>query len=144
MITDPPVRNTYVPAAWDALPNGRDVLSVNVAKVDPANLKAGYRVSLDKDIVIPAGGYLVITKNNDESKITVPEDSPKAPDATKRTPEQMKYNVVEAEIPNLATSLVNGAVIDVEYGAKLVIHEVMWGEDAGIAAPAAPAEQPMD
>ena len=131
-----PVRRTYVTPDWSSMPNGRDVLSIDVAKVDPAKLKAGYRVPLPKEIVIPAGGYLVVTKNSGDSKIKVPADSPKAPDATKRTPEEMKYNVQEASsLPNLATALVNGAVIDVEYGAKLVIHEVMWGEDAGIGAP---------
>ena len=61
-----------------------------------ANLKAGYRVILPKDIVIPAGGYLVIAKDAGGSEVVVPPNSPKVPVATERTPAQMLYNVQEA------------------------------------------------
>ena len=98
-----------------------------------ANLKAGYRVILPKDIVIPAGGYLVIVKDAGGSEVVVPPNSPKVPVATERTPAQMKYNVQEAAaLPNLATALRNGVVVDVEVGHGLVISEVMWGEDVSL------------
>ena len=86
-----------------------------------------------KDIVIPAGGYLVIAKDAGGSEVVVPPNSPKAPVATERTPAQMKYNVQEAAaLPNLATALRNGVVVDVEVGHALVISEVMWGEDLSL------------
>ena len=130
------VRNTYVPPGFGDsvfLPNGRGILTVPV-KGAARNLEAGYRVVLPKDIVIPATGYLVITKNSGGSEVIVPTDSPKAPDATKRTPVQMIYNVQEAgTLPNLATQFVNGVVVDVEsQHAGLVISEVMWGEDVSL------------
>ena len=61
------LRKTYLPPAFGDsafLPNGRDILTVPV-KGAARNLAAGYRVILPKDIVIPAGGYLVITQNSD-------------------------------------------------------------------------------
>ena len=130
------VRNTYVPPGFGDsvfLPNGRGILTVPV-KGAARNLEAGYRVVLPKGIVIPATGYLVITKNSGGSEVIVPTDSPKAPDATKRTPVQMIYNVQEAgTLPNLATQFVNGVVVDVEsQHAGLVISEVMWGEDVSL------------
>ena len=98
-----------------------------------ANLKAGYRVVLPKDIVIPSGGYLVIVKDAGGSEVVVPPNSPKVPVATERTPAQLLYNVQEAgSLPNLATALRNGVVVDLEVGHALVISEVMWGEDVSL------------
>ena len=130
-----PVRNTYVPVGFGDsvhLPNGRNILTIPV-KGAARNLKAGYRVVLPKDIVIPATGYLVITKDSAGSEVVVPKDSPKAPDATKRTPVQMIYNVQDAALPNLATAFLNGVVLDLEsQHPGLVISEVMWGEDVSL------------
>ena len=128
-----PFLNIYKPFNVDYKPNGREQLRVDVKGVPLANLKAGYRVVLPKDIVIPAGGYLVIVKDAGGSEVVVPPNSPKAPVATERTPAQLLYNVQEAaDLPNLATALRNGVVVDVEVGHALVISEVMWGEDVSL------------
>ena len=130
------------------LPNGRDILTVAVSftKIDR---DAGYRVHLADAIVIPAGGYLVITKESgytdasDGAEIVVPNDgdavhpedeATTAPDAVYRTPIEMLYNVKEqGNLPNLATAFLNGVVLDLENGgANLAISEVMWGEDVSL------------
>ena len=128
-----PFPNVYKPFDIGNKPNGREQLRLNVTGA-ARNLKAGTRVVLPKGIVIPATGYLVITQNSDGSEVIVPTDSPKAPDATKRTPVQMIYNVQQAAtLPNLATQFVNGVVLDLEsQHAGLVISEVMWGEDVSL------------
>ena len=126
-------RHYYYPDDVGNKPNGREQLRVDVKGVPLANLKAGYRVILPKDIVIPAGGYLVVAKDAGGSEVVVPPNSPKVPVATERIPAQMKYNVQEAAaLPNLATALRNGVVVDVEVGHALVISEVMWGEDLSL------------
>ena len=129
-------RNTYVSPGWDDtafIPNGRDILTVPVTGA-ARDKKAGYRVILPKDIVIPAGGYLVIAKNESGSEVVVPPSNKKSPKRTERTPAQMKYNVHVADtLPNLATQFVNGVVVDVEsFDRELLITEVMWGEDTSL------------
>ena len=122
-------RHYYYPDDVGNKPNGREQLRINVKAASLANLKAGYRVILPKDIVIPAGGYLVIIKDAGGSEVVVPKNSPKVPVATERKPVEMLYNVQEAaDLPNLATALRNGVVVDVEVGHTLVISEVMWGK----------------
>ena len=99
------------------------------------NLTAGYRVVLPKDIMIPAGGYLVVAKDEGGSEVVVPAGKKnEAPKATERTPAQMLYNVIAAStLPNLATAFLNGVVVDLEsQHAGLVISEVMWGEDVSL------------
>ena len=65
----------------DAKPNGREQLTLTVMEAR-ATVKAGYRVTVPKDIVIPANGYLVIVKNAAESEVIVPPgDRTKAMDA---------------------------------------------------------------
>ena len=131
------LRNTYVPVAFGDsafLPNGRDILTIPV-KGAARNLAAGYRVVLPKDIVIPAGGYLVIAKDAGGSEVIVPAGKKnEAPKATERTPAQLLYNVIEmSSLPNLATQFLNGVVVDVEsQHPGLVISEVMWGEDVSL------------
>ena len=96
------LRYTYVPPGFGDsvhLPNGRDILTIPV-KGTARNLKAGLSGSFKKDIVIPAGGYLVIAKDKDGSEVTGPgpagdwriNDTPRA---THRTPAQMLYNVID-------------------------------------------------
>ena len=62
------VRKTYVPVGFDSGANGRDVLRVPV-KGAARDLEAGYRVTIPKDKIIPAGGYLVIAKDIGGSEI---------------------------------------------------------------------------
>ena len=131
------LRYTYLPPAFaDSvhLANGRDILTVPV-KGAARDLMAGYRVVLPKDIMIPAGGYLVVAKNEGGSEVVVPAGKKKeAPKATERTPAQLLYNVIAAStLPNLATAFLNGVVVDLEsQHADLVISEVMWGEDVSL------------
>ena len=127
------LRHTYVPASFDSEPNGREALRIKVKPIE-VNLKAGYRVAIPKEIRIPGGGYLVIAQNEGSSEVVVPPGSKKdPPKATERTPAQMIYNVIEADtLPNLATQFVNGVVLDVESAHRLVISEVMWGEDVSL------------
>ena len=131
-------RETYVsPGFGDStyLPNGREILTVNVAYTE-VNLKAGYRVTIPKEKYIPGGGYLIIARNKAGSEVdTTGQDADRIKDAprpTFRTPAQLKYNVFEAALPNLATQFLNGVVVDVESGNKLYITEVMWGEDVSL------------
>ena len=132
------VRNTYVSPGFGEsvrIPNGRDILTVKVAYT-AVNLKAGYRVSVPKEVFIPGGGYLIVATNKAGSEVdTTGQDADRikdAPRATFRTPAQMLYNVYEAALPNLATQFLNGVVVDVESGNKLYITEVMWGEDVSL------------
>ena len=130
------VRNTYVPPGFGDsafLPNGRGILTVPV-KGAARDLTAGYRVTIPKEKVIPAGGYLVIAQNAAGSEVVVPPGKQnEAPKATERTPAQMLYNVIGVgELPNLATQFRNGVVVDLESQHPLVISEVMWGEDVSL------------
>ena len=136
------VRKTYLPPAFaDSvfLPNGSDILTVPV-KGAARNLKAGYRVTIPADWIIPADGYLIIARNIAGSEIEAGPGPAGAwrtdvtPRATHRTPAQMIYNVVEAAtLPNLATQFQNGVVVDLEsQHVGLVISEVMWGEDVSL------------
>ena len=135
------IRYTYLPPGFGDsvhLPNGRDILTIPVLGT-ARNLEAGYRVSLKKDIVIPAGGYLVIAKNKGDSEVTDSGDRINdTPRATHRTPAQMLYNIIDEgnlnkALPNLATQFLTGVVVDLEsQHAGLVISEVMWGEDTSL------------
>ena len=132
-----PLRNTYIPPGFgdsDFLPNGREILSIPVKGAE-RNLTAGYKVIVGKDIVIPAGGYLILAADSDGSGISVTDDRINdSPRATHRTPAQMLYNVIDgAGMPNLATQFLNGVVVDVVSQHPLVISEVMWGEDVSLS-----------
>ena len=119
------LRHTYVPASFDSKPNGREALRIKVKPIE-VNLKAGYRVAIPKEIFIPGGGYLIIAKSKGGSEVdTTGQDADRikdAPRATFRTPAQLLYNVQEAALPNLATQFLNGVVVDVESGERVVYH----------------------
>ena len=133
------LRKTYVPVGFDSGPNGRDVLRVPVSGT-ARNLTAGYKVTIPKDWIIPANGYLVIAQDKDGSKVVAgpgpagdwrTNDTPRA---THRTPAQLLYNVIPmASLPNLATAFLTGVVVDVESQHPLVVSEVMWGEDTSLS-----------
>ena len=141
--TGAPIRNTYIaPGFGDSafLPNGRQILTVPV-KGAARDLTAGYRVTIPKDWIIPAGGFLVIAKDIGGSEIVNgPAADPgkwridDTPRGTHRTPAQLLYNVIGmSSLPNLATGFLNGVVVDVEsQHPGLVISEVMWGEDVSL------------
>ena len=122
----------------DAKPNGREQLTLTVMEAR-ATVKAGYRVTVPKDIVIPAKGYLVIVKNAAESEVIVPPgDKTKAMghySNRARKPAEKLYNVHEAgTLPNLASSFLGGVVVDVEVALTLKTSEVMWGENVSLVA----------
>ena len=119
------------------MPNGREALRIKVKPIE-VNLKSGYRVSVPKEVFIPANGYLIIAQNKAGSEVdTTGQDADRtkdAPRATFRTPAQLLYNVAHeaATLPNLATQFLNGVVVDVESNNALYITEVMWGEDVSL------------
>ena len=134
------LRRTYVPVGFDDGANGRDVLRVPVSGT-ARNLTAGYKVTIPKDWIIPANGYLVIAQDAAGSKIvTGPAADPgkwrtnDTPRGTHRTPAQLLYNVIGmSSLPNLATAFLTGVVVDVESQHPLVVSEVMWGEDTSLS-----------
>ena len=102
---------------------------------------------MKKDVIIPAGGYLIIAKETAGSEVEAGPGPAGAwrntvdpPRGTHRTPEQLKYNVIDEallhdddDLPNLATQFLTGVVVDVEsQHPGLVISEVMWGEDTSL------------
>ena len=144
-----PVRRTYLPPGFGNsmnLPNGRDILTVPV-KGAARNLTAGYKVTIPKDWYVPGDGYFIIANDESGSGIDLVgqknDQTNDAPRATHRTPTQLKYNVyATADLPNLASELATGVVIDVvaqtanddgdPVNRKLYITEVMWGEDVSL------------
>ena len=132
-----PTRLYYAPVGLDGKPNGREQLKIPV-KGAARNLTAGYKVTIPKDWIIPANGYLIVARSKAGSAIdTSGQDGDRTndtPRATHRTPVQLLYNVYETDtLPNLATAFLNGVVVDVEsQHAGLVISEVMWGEDVSL------------
>ena len=66
-----PLRNSYISPGFGEsvnLPNGREILTVPV-KGAARDLTAGYKVTIPKDWIIPAGGYLIIAQNKGSSEI---------------------------------------------------------------------------
>ena len=124
----------YSPTLIDRKPNGREQLRIPVAR-DLRDLDAGYRVYIPADIVIPAGGYLIVERMISSEIVHPPGRRDRSPMAHERRPPQMLYNVVQAGIPNLTDDFHSGVVIDVEYGTSLVISEVMWGTDESLNFP---------
>ena len=124
----------------------RDKLEVKVEK-DPAKAKeVGLKIAIPDNIIVPAGGYLVLgrddgdgddnhEKRTDSTQIIYPGDPTVTPIlASDRQPNQQKYNVIKAALPNLETFLSNGGTIDV-MSAGLTVSEIMWGSDASLATP---------
>ena len=103
---------------------------------------AGTEVGIANDLIIPAGGSLIVAKDDgvgtnsqektDSSLIMWPGD-PKAvaADIALRKPNLRTYNVIEAGLPDLETTLINGSTIDLKSADAVVISEIMWATDAG-------------
>ena len=136
----------YTKPPEKAATNGRDKLEVKVEK-DPAKAKeVGLKIAIPDNIIVPAGGYLVLgrddgdgddnhEKRTDSTQIIYPGDPTITPIlASDRQPNQQKYNVIKAALPNLETFLSNGGTIDV-MSAGLTVSEIMWGSDASLATP---------
>ena len=126
--------SSYRPTLIDRKPNGREQLRIPVAR-DLRDLDAGYRVYIGADIVIPAGGYLIVERGFASEIVYPPGRRDRSPMAHERRPPQMLYNVVAANLPNLSDDFHSGVVIDVEYATELIISEVMWGTDESLNFP---------
>ena len=124
----------YGPTLIDRKPNGREQLRIPVAR-DLRDLDAGYRVYIPADIVIPAGGYLIVERAYSSEIVHPRGRRDRSPMAHERRPPQMLYNIYQAGLPNLTDDFHSGVVIDVEYGTSLVISEVMWGTDESLNRP---------
>ena len=114
---------TYTPPTPPV--EGTHILTLGTQRAEIAKA-AGFVVN------IPAGkrilDYLVIATNIAGSGIQVPDDSDANPPlAHKRTPAQMKYNVIEVALPNLGNFLNNGGTIDLVSSDRLTISEIMPG-----------------
>ena len=126
--------------------NTREKLEVKVTKAAAAAKAAGLKVEIPNDIIVPAGGYLILGRNDgdgddnhekrtDSTQIIYPGDPTVTPILVgDRQPNQRKYNLIKADLPNLETQLGNGVTIDV-MSTGLVISEIMWGSDASLATP---------
>ena len=128
-----PVALKYaVPAREADYMEGMSKLTIKVGKEVLKAGTAGLVVTLGKEQFIPGGGYLVVADDKDGSAITDPGGAKDAPPVT-RPPAAQKYNLYGIALPNLASFLTNGGVIDVVSPMSLTISEIMWGSDASIA-----------
>ena len=127
---------TPTDSVLDTQPNGRDRLKVKVVKDPAAEKAAGQVVTLAKNRVIPAGGYLIVATDPGSTGINLPDEHDKednTPKKDKRTPAELKYNVTQAGLRDLEAFLINGGTIDlVAPAAGLMISEIMWGSDASL------------
>ena len=136
-----PIPRKYLPPPIAAeYEEGVEKLTIKIGKEDLADKTAGIEVKLLNEGIIPADGYLVVTKSRADSAVrdpsgTADDDDPKeVPSTTNRQPFGRTYNIVGGGLPNLEAFLINGGTIDlVAPAAGLVISEVMWGTDASIA-----------
>ena len=103
---------------------------------------AGTEVGIANDLIIPAGGSLIVAKDDgvgtnsqektDSSLIMWPgEHDEVAAKIALRKPNLRTYNVIEAGLPNLETFLISGGTIDLKSADAVVISEIMWATDAG-------------
>ena len=128
-----PVALKYaVPAREADYMEGMSKLTIKVGKEVLKAGTAGLVVTLGKEQFIPGGGYLVVADDKAGSAITDPGGAKDAPPVT-RPPAAQKYNLYGIALPNLASFLTNGGVIDVVSPMSLTISEIMWGSDASIA-----------
>ena len=97
---------------------------------------AGLKLSIPNDIIVPAGGYLVLGRNDssgadnheertNSTQIIYPGDPTKSLSVGDRQPNQLKYNLIKFDLPNLETFLGNGGTIDVTSDG-LIVSEIMW------------------
>ena len=123
--------NRYTPPRV-AYEEGVDKLTIQVGAPVLKPGTSGLEVVLAKEQFIPSDGYLVVADDAAGSAIINPGGAKDAPKLD-RTPEGLKYNLYAIGLPNLASFLVSGGVIDVVSPMDLTITEVMWGEDASLA-----------
>ena len=131
----------YIRDAESGLTEGRDKLTVKTNAPDPVVAKVGgfgFFIGHGEGTMIPAGGYLVLTKDKDKSGIAVSNQETEENVAAVQTPAKLLYNVRAAELPNLENFFGNGGTVylttsDAVATGSVVISEVMWGSDAAEA-----------
>ncbi len=137
------VKSRKVP---DALSEGKEKLTVSVdlTSVVGTPEAAGKEVSIPNDTIIPAGGYLIVAKDDgegddthekrtDSTYIIYPGNPMRsAPDPGKQQAQHL-YHMVKAGLPyDLEGFLIRGGTIDlIAPAAGVVITEIMWATDAG-------------
>ena len=129
-----------------AAKNTREKLEVKVEKSPAGPKEVGLKIAIPNDIIVPAGGYLILgrddgsgddnhEKRTDSTQIIYPGDPTVTPIlASDRQPNQQKYNLIKAALPNLEVFLSNGGTIDV-MSTGLTVSEIMWGTDASLGTP---------
>ena len=96
---------------------------------------SGTSKNLTNKVIVPAGGYLVVTKDKAMSLIMDPgnaeDDSAKI--ARREKASQQTYNMIAVDLGiNLEGFLIRGGTIDlISPDAGLVISEIMWATDGG-------------
>ncbi len=130
----------------DDLGDGKAKLevSVDLTNVDKPTAAAGVSVGIPNDTIIPAGGYLVVVRDDEdgtdeaekssESEVIHPGDRKNANLAgSGRSAIKQAYNVVPVDLKyNLEGFLVRGGTIDlIAPDAGVVISEIMWATDGG-------------
>ena len=133
------LQETYVQATPEsALTEGRDLLTVKTKTDDgsvPLTGGSGMWIPHGEAAMIPAGGFLVLTKDKDGSGIAYSHEKDNENKPLKQTPAQLLFNTRALGLPNLERHFVNGGSIylttseaDVVAGS-VVISEVNWGSD---------------
>ena len=118
---------------------GRDQLTVKTKRDDPAVAKPDGQgpIALTNKRVLPEDGYLIVATDPALTGINLPDAhdaDDNSPKIDKRTPAELKYNVIKVALPDLEAFLVNGGTIDlVAPDAGISISEIMWGSDASLA-----------
>ena len=120
---------------------------IAASRVVPAIGKPGLEVKIPNDLIIRAGGSLIVAKNDGDGTDTETKtdstfiDYPGMATDTAammdlRKPNRRDYNLIEADLPDLETFLTNGGTIDLiaeKADHTVKITEIMWATDAGNA-----------
>ena len=134
----------YEMPSVDGATENQTKLTVKVVEAT-TTAKPGKTISIPNDTIIPAGGYLVIVRDdgdgaNDaekssESLIDFPGDRTDANLASSgRSVVKQSYNVVPADLQyDLEGFLIRGGTIDlIAPDAGVMISEIMWATDGGM------------
>ena len=112
---------------------------------------AGTEVGIDNDYRIPAGGFLIVARDDgegtgdgkdedsnmertDSTYIQWPGGEKQSDaDIALRKPHLRTYNMVKAGLLDLESFLLQGGTIDLKSAHKVAISEIMWATDGGSA-----------